>query len=574
MCIMVRIDMPNLKIKSQRFKKEYKGFGGRGLTSLIINSEVPPTCHPLGIKNKLVLAPGILAGTTAPTSGRLSVGAKSPLTNGIKESNAGGMAGQYLGKLGIKAIVLEGRGDKLYYAYLGEGKSELIDASDLKGLGNYDTVSYLQKRHGKKVAIISVGQAGEMCLCAATVAITDIDGRPTRHAGRGGLGAVMGSKGLKAIVIDPKGAKGVSYKDEKTFKETAKRFSKALRQHPGTGELLPTLGTDSLMKIVNGAGALPTRYFKTGQFEKIEDVSGERQNEIIRKRGGKVGHPCQAGCVIRCSRIYVDKDGNYITKGPEYETIWAHGPNLGISDLDAIARMDYLADDYGIDTIEMGNAIGVAMEAGIVPFGNAKRAIGLYQELSKGTPLGRILGSGAATVAKAFGISRVAAVKGQALPAYDPRAVKGIGVTYATSPMGADHTAGYTIRANILGIGGKVDPLAIEGQVELSKKMQVTTAAFDCTGLCLFCTLMMAENPDAWDDLVEMINARYGWHLKGHEFFKLGEKVLKIEHDFNRKAGFTDVDNRLPEFFYNEPFPPHNTVFDIPDKELNKIFER
>lgn len=571
---MVRIDMSNLDIKSQDLPEAYKGFGGRGLTSLIINNEVPPTCHPLGTKNKLVIAPGLLAGTTAPTSGRLSVGAKSPLTNGIKESNAGGMAGQYLGKLGIEAIVVEGKTDKPYYAYLGKEKSELIEASNLKGLGNYDTVSYLQKRHGKRVAIVSIGQVGEMCLCAATVAITDIDGRPTRHAGRGGLGAVMGSKGLKAIVIDPKGTKDISYKDEKTFKEAAKRFSRALREHPGTGKLLPTLGTDSLMKIINGAGALPTRYFKAGQFEKIEEVSGERQNEIIRERGGKVGHPCQGGCVIRCSRIYVDKDGNYITKGPEYETIWAHGPNLGISDLDAIARMDYLADDYGVDTIEMGNAIGVAMEAGVIPFGDAKGAMGLYQELSKGTALGRILGSGAATVAKAFGISRVAVVKGQALPAYDPRAVKGIGVTYATSPMGADHTAGYTVRANILGIGGKVDPLGISGQVELSKKMQVTTAALDCTGLCLFCTLMMAENPDAWSDLIEMVNARYGWQIKEHEFFKLGERVLEIEHDFNSKAGFTNVDNRLPEFFYNEPFPPHNSVFDIPDEELDKIFEK
>ncbi|MDL1972385.1 MAG: aldehyde ferredoxin oxidoreductase [Deltaproteobacteria bacterium] len=571
--MILHIDMSNLTIKSQDVPEEYKGFGGRGLTSLIINREVPPTCHPLGIKNKLILAPGLLAGTMAPSSGRLSIGAKSPLTNGIKESNAGGMAGQYLGKLGIKAIVIEGKADRLYYAYLGEEKKELVEASDLKGLGNYDTVGYLQKKYGKHVAIVSIGQVGEMCLCAATVAVTDMDGRPTRHAGRGGLGAVMGSKGLKAIVIDPKGAKGVVYADEKRFKEAAKRFSKALREHPGTGELLPTLGSNSLMKVVNGAGALPTRYFKTGQFERVDDVSGERQTEIIRERGGKIGHPCQAGCVIRCSRIYVDKEGKYITKGPEYETIWAHGPNLGISDLDAIARMDYLADDYGIDTIEMGNAIGVAMEAGIISFGDIKGVMGLYEEVSRGTPLGRILGSGAATVAKVFGISRVAVVKGQALPAYDPRAVKGIGVTYATSPMGADHTSGYTVRANILGIGEKVDPLAIEGQVELSKKMQVKTAALDCTGLCLFCTLMMAERPDTWDDLVEMINARYGLKLKTYEFFKLGERVLEIEHDFNRRAGFTKADDRLPEFFYNEPFPPHNTVFDIPDEELDRIYK-
>jgi len=246
---------------------------------------------------------------------------------------------------------------------------------------------------------------------------------------------------------------------------------------------------------------------------------------------------------------------------------------LGINDLDAIAQIDRLSDDYGVDNIEVGNAIGIAMKAGVISFGDAQGAIDLYHQIAKGTPLGRIIGSGAVTTAQIFGIARVAAVKGQSLPAYDPRAVKGIGVTYATSPMGADHTAGYTIATNILGLGGKIAPLTKEGQVALSKKMQVITAALDCTGLCLFCALMMADEPKSWDDLIEMINARYGWQWTTHDFFVLGERVLKIEREFNLKAGFTPIDDRLPEFFYEEPLPPHNSVFDIPDEEMQSVFE-
>jgi len=572
---ILRINMDNLEVKKEDVPEIYRKYGGRGLSSVIVNKEVLPTCHPLGKHNKLIFAPGLLSGTNAPSAGRLSVGAKSPLTWTIKETNVGGEAANALGKLGIKGIIIEGtpKDGKTYCLYITKEKTELIPALELKGLGNYETTAKIKEKFGNKVAIISIGQAGEYRLAAASVAVTDMEGRPTRHAGRGGLGAVMGSKGIKAIIIDAKDADGPNFSDKEQFKEAVKRFSEALTKHPVTGQGLPTFGTNVLMKVINEAGALPTRYFKSGQFEGVEAISGERQYEIIKERGGKIGHPCHAGCVIRCSRIYLDKKGEYLTKGPEYETVWAHGPNLGISDLDAIAQMDRLADDYGLDTIEMGNAIAAAMEAGLIAFGDAEGAINLYHEVAKGTHLGRIVGNGLVSVAKAFGLSKIPAVKGQSLPAYDPRAIKGIGVTYATSTMGADHTAGYTVATNVLGLGGKVDPLSKEGQVDLSKKLQVATAALDCTGLCLFCAMMMLENQKSWDDVVTMINARYGWKWTQHDLFTLGEEVIKLERDFNLRAGFTPVHDSLPEFFLEEPLPPHNTVFDVSNEEMQVVFE-
>ncbi|MCD6506977.1 hypothetical protein J7M22_10180 [Candidatus Poribacteria bacterium] len=376
------------------------------MTSAIVSSEVPPNCYPLDENNKLVIAPGLLGGTPAPCSGRLSVGAKSPLTGGIKEANAGGTAAQKLSRLDIAAIVVEGKPEdgKLYMLKIDKDGAELLDASDLKGLGNYDTVAKLMERYGDRISCISIGQADEMKMSAASVAVTDTEGRPTRHAGRGGMGAVMGSKGLKAIVVDDSGTERVSMADPDAFRAASRKFARLLASHPVTGETLPTYGTNALANVINEAGAYPTRNFSSGQFEGTDKISGETQRETIIKRGGLPKHPCHPGCVIQCSRIYMDKDGNYLTKGPEYETVWANGANLGIDDLDAIATMDRLYDDYGLDTIEMGVALGVAMEAGIKEFGDAQGAIELIKEVGKGTPLGRILGNGAAVTGQAFGV--------------------------------------------------------------------------------------------------------------------------------------------------------------------------
>jgi aldehyde:ferredoxin oxidoreductase len=269
----------------------------------------------------------------------------------------------------------------------------------------------------------------------------------------------------------------------------------------------------------------------------------------------------------------VDKDGNYITKQPEYETVWAHGGNCGICDPDTIARLDFLDDTIGLDTIEMGATIGVAMEAGLIAFGDGEGAMRLLdEEVGKGTPLGRILGNGAAVTARAFGIERAPVVKGQAIPAYDPRAVKGIGVTYATSTMGADHTAGYAVATNILKVGGDVDPLSAEGQIELSRNLQIATAALDATGFCLFIAFAILDQEDTFNAMVDIINGMYDLNLTGDDVVALGKKILSMEREFNRKAGFTAADDRLPRYFRREKLAPHEVVFDVPDEQLDTVY--
>ena len=569
-----RVNMTEEKVSKERVPEAYAGLGGRALTSEIVNAEVPPTCHPLDENNKLVIAPGLLSGTPAPCSGRLSVGAKSPLTGTIKESNVGGTAAQKLARLGIAGIVVEGKpkNGKLSTLKITADGAELAEHKNLKGLGNYDTVAKLTEKYGEKVGYISIGQAGEMKMSAASVAVTDPENRPTRHAGRGGMGAVMGSKGLKAIIVDDSGTSRPAAKDPEAFREASRTFARLLREHPVTGETLPTYGTNALANVINEAGAYPTRNFSDGQFEGVDKISGETLRDTIIARGGSPKHACHPGCIIQCSGIYHDKDGNYLTKRVEYETVWANGADLGIDDLDAIAQMDRLYDDYGLDTIEMGATIGVAMEAGVKEFGDAQGAIELVHEVGKGTPLGRILGNGAAVTGQAFGVSRVPVVKRQALPAYDPRAVKGIGVTYATSTMGGDHTSGYSVAPNVLKVGGDIDPLSPEGQVEVSRNLQIATAAIDSTGLCLFVAFCVLDVPEALDAIVNMINAQYGLSLTGDDVVELGKRILRTERKFNAAAGFSNIDDRLPYFFKTEVLPPHNVVFDVPDEELDTVF--
>lgn len=553
---------------------EYAGFGGRAMTSAIVSKEVPPLCHPLGAENKLVVAPGLLSGTIAAMSGRVSVGCKSPLTGGIKEANAGGQAAQVLARLGYAAIVLEGKpkDDTLYKILINKDGVKITPDNSLKMLPNYDLIEKMKAQYSDKIACISIGPAGEMKMSAASIAFTDMELRPTRHAGRGGVGAVMGSKGVKVIVLDDSGMKMRSPKDVEKFRDANKRFVEGLRKHPVTGQGLPAYGTNVLTNILNEVGGYPTYNFKQGRFESAGKISGETQAELEVKRGGLATHGCHRGCVIQCSGVYHDKDGHYLTKQPEYETVWAHGGNCGICDIDAIAMLDFLDDNYGLDTIEMGATIGVAMEAGLAKFGDAEAAINLVKEVGKGSHLGRILGNGAAFTGKAFGVERVPVVKGQAMPAYDPRAVQGVGVTYATSPMGADHTAGYAVAQNVLKVGGDVNALKPEGQIELSRNLQIATAAIDSTGMCLFIAFAVLDQPDTFQALLDLLNAFYGLNLTADGVTELGKKVLTMERDFNARAGFTAAHDRLPRFFKAEQLPPHNVTFQVKDEDLDKVF--
>ena len=556
---------------------DYAGFGGRGLTSAIVSKEVPPLCHPVGEDNKLVIAPGLLSGSTAAMSGRISIGCKSPLTGGIKEANAGGQPSQMLARLGYAAIVLEGKPQKeaLYKILINKDGVDIQEDNSLCMMGNYDLVDKMKAEYGDKISCISIGQAGEMKLSAASIACTDMEQRPTRHAGRGGVGAVMGSKGVKVIVIDEAGMKMREAKDPAAFKEANKKWVAGLKKHSLTGEGLPAYGTNVLTNVINEAGAYPTNNFITGQFDGASKISGETQAETEEARGGKgaATHGCHRGCIIRCSGTFYDKNGKYVTKQPEYETVWAHGGNCGIDDLDAIAMMDRLDDDYGLDTIEMGATIGVAMEAGVAKFGDAEAAINLIKEVGQGTALGRILGSGAAVTGQVYGIERVPVVKKQAMPAYDPRAVMGIGVTYATTPMGADHTSGYAVGSNIAGIGGKTDPLSPEGQVELARNLQIATAILtDSTGMCLFIAFAILDQPETLEALVDLINAFSGQNFSGEDLLEQGKTILKMERDFNLRAGFTEKDDRLPEYMKKEKLPPHDITFQVTDEELDEVF--
>lgn len=573
MAKLLRINTKTNEFSFEDLSGELNLLGGRALTSKIIRKEVPPTCHPLGPDNKLVVATGILSGTPLANSGRISVGGKSPLTGGIKEANAGGTFSQKMAKLGIRGIVLEEKPEnkETKVIYLDKEGVKIENMPELAGLGTYATAEKLFAKYGKKVGMLVIGPAGENLRLGASIQFTDPKGRPARAAGRGGLGAVMGSKGIKAIVVNDEEAKGVEIADKETFKAAAKRWAEILTNHAVTGQGLPSFGTSILINIINEAGALPTKNFRYGRFEKAQDVSGEKMVEIIKKRGGVAKEGCHPGCIIQCSQAYVDEKGEYITSGFEYETVWALGPNCLIDNLDHLAQLDRLCDDLGLDTIETGNTIAVAMEAGLIPWGDGQAAIDLLKRVYDSNDyLGRIIANGATFTGEAFGVDRIPVVKRQSIPAYDPRAVKGVGVTYATSSMGADHTAGYAVCQNILKVGGDINPLGKEGNVEVSKNLQIATAAIDSTGFCLFVAFAVLDTEDALETIAKLISARVGQEISVDDIVNLGVNVLKDEYSFNLDAGFTKAQDQLPEFFIKEPLPPHNTVWDFTIDELQQ----
>jgi aldehyde:ferredoxin oxidoreductase len=387
----------------------------------------------------------------------------------------------------------------------------------------------------------------------------------------------MASKGLKFIVVDNKGAPGVALADKALFEQGAKKLADALRTHDITKPkgALNTYGTAVLINILNEAGGLPTRNFSTGRFEGAAKTSGEAIFEGNKSRLGKelYNHACSPGCIIQCSNTWYKPDGTEHTSCVEYESDWALGADCGIDSLDDIAEMVRLCNAYGLDTIETGTTLAVAMEAGVIPFGDGKKAIGLIQEMGKGTPLGRILGGGTAFTGKAYGVTHVPTVKGQSMPAYEPRAVKGIGITYATTTMGADHTAGYTICPEILSIGGKADPLSSEGKAALSRAFQATTAFIDSSGHCLFIAFAILDIASGFEGMVEGCNGVLGTNWKPDDVVKIGSEILRKERAFNEAAGLSKEHDRVPEFMRYEPLPPHNQVFDVPDSALDSVYK-
>jgi aldehyde:ferredoxin oxidoreductase len=555
--------MNDLTWQEEDVKPEYAALGGRALTSRIVYDEVKGTAHPLGPFNKLVFANGVLTGSLASSAERVSVGGKSPLTGGIKESNAGGTSGLKQGKLGYRAIIFEGVRDDQQIVHISKDGVKFESADWINGKPISTAAKMLDEKYGSHIGLYIIGTTGEMKMNLAGIAIKDKDGSPTRYCGRGGMGAVAGSKGIKAIVLDDAGVDRNRPQQPEQFRAALKQYVEWLQETPQTAKVFPEYGTAALVKTANRLGALPTYNFRTGSFEHHESISGERLRETILERGGSgtPTHACMPGCIIRCSNIYPDETGTTITTPIEYENIGLLGSNLGISDLDEVAELNRLCNEYGLDTIEAGATIGVLMEANVLPFGDFKGAKQLLEEVHLGTPLGRIVGSGAALAGQVYGVYRVPTVKGQSMPAYDPRAIKGLGVTFATSPMGADHTAGQTIRA-------QVDHQKPDGQVEISKNAQEAAILFDSLGLCFFSASAIAGR---WSGMAEIVSAYSGVKVNEEELFQMAHETLRLEHAFNRAAGFTQADDRLPEHFYTEVNPASGTTFDVDEKELLAI---
>ncbi len=561
-----RVDVTDRTVSLEPVPGGWERLGGRGLIARVLLDEVPASCDPLGPNNKLIWAPGLLVGHKVSSCDRISVGGKSPLTGGVKESNAGGSTGLKLARLGVKALIVEGepQGDGWWLVHLSADGGRFEPADDLAGLGVYEAARRLLERFGSDVGIILIGPGGEMGLGSAGIQNLDKDREPSRINARGGLGAVMGGKRLKAIIIDDRGGGTPSLAAPDLFKAARKLYTERLLDHPQT-KVYAEYGTAAMTLMCDGFGGLPTRNFSSGHFEGAERISGEAMRDLLTARGGvsNTTHACMAGCVIRCSNCFGDEKGEKVVSPVEYETIGLVGSNLGIDSLDAIARLNWELNDLGLDTIEVGAALGVAAEAGLMAFGDVDRAMALLDEIRCGTVLGRLLGHGALATGRVLGVRRVPVVKGQALSAYDPRAIKGTGVTYATSPQGADHTAGLTIRA-------KVDHLDPQGQAELSRKAQINMAGYDTLGICLFGGFGFAKAPGA---ICDLLRGRYGWEVGDDVLQELGKETIRLERAFNRAAGFGPADDRLPEWMTHEPLPPHEAVFDVPEEDLDAVFD-
>jgi aldehyde:ferredoxin oxidoreductase len=558
---ILRVDILNGKITFENLREEWKPIGGSALIAKVMNEEVPPLIAPLGPENLFIIAVGPLAGTGAPQLGRISVGAKSPLTLGIKEANSGGPAAQILDRLGIRAVIVKGapRDHQLYCLHISKDKAALIPAAGYRGMKNYALADRLRKQYGEKAAIISIGIAGERQYKGASVSFTDMFGDPSRNAARGGLGAVMGSKGLKAIILDPSQYGQVDLVHPEDFRRVVKSWVDTLK-HDISCSLYSRFGTPFAISNSASQGTLPSNNYHSGRPANFIAVSGNKIQEVLFERGGKM-HGCMPGCVVRCSIVYPDRNGKRLCSAYEYETIAMLGTNLGITDNDAIARLKFMCDDLGLDAIETGSSLGLAAEAGKMCFGDWQSAARLLEEIEKETPLGFALGNGVVSTATYLNISRIPAYKGQALPAHDPRSLKGTGVTYLTSPMGADHTAGLTYR----------NPRNREKQAENSLRSQILAATCDAFGYCL--NSVPSGRASIYSFFAELMNARYGLQMTPQNIMEIGKQTLRDQLAFNEKTEFSTMDLKSADFIRKEAIAPTDQVFDVDDAEIKNIWK-
>jgi len=563
-----RVNVREQSLKQETVPETWKRLGGRGLLTRILLDEVDAKCDPLGAGNKLIFAPGLLVGHMLSSTDRISVGGKSPLTGGVKEANAGGRTGYHMTFMGMHALIIEDlpQEDGFWILHLSLNSAKWERADEVAGLGVYATAPKLLQKYGDKVAIAMIGPGGEMKLKSAGIQNIDKDRVPARIAARGGLGAVMGSKGLKAIVFDNAGGQKPPIVNPEAFKVATKDYTKSVLEHPQS-ITYRDYSTAAIAPMCQSFAALTVKNFSRGTFDKVDQVDGDALREFTLRRGkpSDPSHACMAGCTIKCSNILGGEDGKIIVSPLEYETIGLMGVNLEIDSLDSIGRMNWQVNDLGLDTIEVGGALGVAAEAGLMRWGSEEDALKLIDEIRAGTELGRVLGNGAVSVGKAYDIERVPAVKGQAMSGYEPRSIKGTGVTYATTPQGADHTSGLTIRAQV----NHLDPNA---QKEASLNAQLNMAGYDSLGACIFAGFGYAATPDAV--VKRLLEARYGWDdLPDNLLQAIGKEVIKMEREFNKRAGFTKEDDRLPKWMTREAIPENGAVFDVSEEVLDHIFD-
>jgi aldehyde:ferredoxin oxidoreductase len=542
--------------------------GSRGLATKYLVEEMDPKVDPLSPANKMIWSTGPLTGTMASTGGRYTVVTKGPLTGAIACSNSGGYFGAELKMAGWDMVIFEGKSPKPVYLYINDDTAELRDASGLWGKTIWQTEEMLKKSlQDPLVRVSSIGRAGENLVLYASI-VNDLH----RAAGRSGVGAVAGSKNLKAIAV--RGTKGVgNIKNPAAFMKAVKEKKQILKDNAVTGQGLPAFGTQVLMNVINEMGALPTRNHQNVQFEGAKDISAEAM-AAVRKTDGKkhlVTNQACFGCTIACGRISKIDEGHFTvlnkpqywgaSGGLEYEAAWALGAANGVNDLEALQYANLLCNEDGIDPISFGATVGAVMELyqmGVLtkeqigieaPFGSAQALAFLAEQTVNGQGFGKEIGQGSKRLTAKYGHPELSmSVKGQEFPAYDSRGIQGMGLAYATSNRGACHLRGYTVASEVLGIPVKTDPLVSEGKPELVKAFQDATAAFDSSGLCIFTTF-------AWGlaDLAPQISAACGDQYTTEELEKIGERIWNMERDFNNRAGFTAADDNLPPRLLTEP---------------------
>ncbi|MCH2171042.1 aldehyde ferredoxin oxidoreductase [Myxococcota bacterium] len=554
---LIRVDMTSQTVSIVPFPEEWKMLGGRALSARILLEECNPACDPLGPENVLVLAPGVLTGSAAPTSGRLSVGGKSPLTGGIKEANAGGNPSQDLMKLGYRGIVVTGQpadAEQRWALDVDKDGATLKTVPDCKGMWNYALIEHLAKSYSKTASFISIGPAGELKLTGASVACTDQekDRHPARHAARGGLGAVMGSKGLKYVSVDAEKSPVRTPADKKAFTTLVKGLTKAHLEGPRPMKH----GTSTSVPMAQVLFTFPYKNRIEGQSPDAETLDGARIVESFEERGGGM-HNCLTGCIVQCSNVVHDRDGNYKTSALEFETITLLGANCAIQSWEDVADLDRLCDEVGLDTIETGAAIAIYMDSGGMEFGDAEGAKRILHEIAEGTELGIAIGNGADSIGRKRKHPRIPTVKGQAIPAWDPRPLKATGITYLTSAQGADHTAGLVVNPG----------LAPEDMPRASQENQVINAIVDASGFCMF----LMVNPDV---VRNFYSAFTGVEVSREDIYDMGWQCLEDEWEFNRRAGISHENDVMPQCMQTDGVGPQNAVFDVSADIVAQAYER